>query len=119
MGRYTERNALRAGLVNRAEDWRWGSLWQRSREDTDKRPELTAAPVSLPADWTDWVNMPQTAQEEEAIRRCCRRSQPFGKEAWVESLVKRHGLESTRRRPGRPARVSHPGQLLLFEENGS
>lgn len=23
--RYVERNALRAGLVNRAEDWRWGS----------------------------------------------------------------------------------------------
>ena len=25
--RYVERNALRAGLVKRAEDWRWGSLW--------------------------------------------------------------------------------------------
>ena len=26
--RYVERNALRAGLVSRAEDWRWGSLWR-------------------------------------------------------------------------------------------
>jgi len=26
--RYVERNALRAGLVKRAEDWRWGSLWR-------------------------------------------------------------------------------------------
>ena len=25
--RYVERNALRAGLVDRAEDWRWSSLW--------------------------------------------------------------------------------------------
>ena len=26
--RYVERNALRAELVQRAEDWRWGSLWR-------------------------------------------------------------------------------------------
>lgn len=31
--RYVERNALRAGLVKRAEEWRWGSLyrWVQSR----------------------------------------------------------------------------------------
>ncbi|MDI3466568.1 MAG: hypothetical protein OJF50_005389 [Nitrospira sp.] len=27
---YVERNALRAGLVECAEEWRWGSAWQRS-----------------------------------------------------------------------------------------
>src|SRR5208282_6125268 len=27
--RYVERNALRAGLVQRAEEWRWGSSWRR------------------------------------------------------------------------------------------
>ncbi len=27
--RYVERNARRAGLVTRAEDWRWGGLWRR------------------------------------------------------------------------------------------
>ena len=30
--RYVERNALRAGLVQRAEDWKWGSLHQRARK---------------------------------------------------------------------------------------
>ncbi len=28
VSRYVERNALRANLTSRAEDWRWGSLWQ-------------------------------------------------------------------------------------------
>src|SRR6185312_10489513 len=28
--RYVERNPLRANLVDRAEDWRWGSLWART-----------------------------------------------------------------------------------------
>ena len=27
--RYVERNALRANLVERAEDWNWCSLWRR------------------------------------------------------------------------------------------
>ena len=29
--RYVERNALTAKLVERAEEWRWGSLWARRR----------------------------------------------------------------------------------------
>jgi putative transposase len=29
--RYVERNPVRAGLVLRAECWRWGSLWQREQ----------------------------------------------------------------------------------------
>ena len=33
--RYVERNALRAGLVERAEDWKWGSLQQRMQKTRD------------------------------------------------------------------------------------
>ncbi len=29
VARYVERNALRANLVTRAQDWRWSSLWRR------------------------------------------------------------------------------------------
>jgi putative transposase len=29
--RYVERNPLRAGLVTRAEEWRWGSLYRRTQ----------------------------------------------------------------------------------------
>ena len=41
--RYVERNALRAGLVERAEDWRWGSLWHwanRRKAREGGMPEL-------------------------------------------------------------------------------
>ena len=106
-------------LVKRAEDWPWGSLWQRQRAEAEDRPELDAGPVPLTGAWTDWVNAPQTSAAEEAIRRCARRGQPFGTAAWVTNTVKSYGLQSTQRRPGRPSRPSHPGQLLLFEENGS
>jgi putative transposase len=39
--RYVERNALRANLVRRAEDWRWSSLWRRERGDAAQRAVLT------------------------------------------------------------------------------
>jgi|GEM_PF-5034757 len=37
--RYVERNALRAGLVKRAEDCRWGSLW-RWMQKPERNPKL-------------------------------------------------------------------------------
>ena len=35
--RYVERNALSAGLVQRAEQWRWGSLWAREHGEEQLR----------------------------------------------------------------------------------
>jgi putative transposase len=49
--RYVERNPLRAGLVKRAEDWRWSSLWHRVRNPST--PLLHAWPMPLPEGWLD------------------------------------------------------------------
>jgi putative transposase len=38
--RYVERNALRAKLVDRAEQWRWSSLWRCHGERTEGQPPL-------------------------------------------------------------------------------
>src|SRR5438132_451707 len=38
--RYVERNALSAGLVERAEAWRWGSLFVREQGDAELRAAL-------------------------------------------------------------------------------
>jgi len=47
--RYVERNALRANLVVRAEDWRWGSLaWRDAGYPVSF---LVVPPVPLPDDW--------------------------------------------------------------------
>src|SRR6516225_1361838 len=42
--RYVERNALRANLVKRAEDWRWSSLWARRSGDEAARTLLSTWP---------------------------------------------------------------------------
>jgi len=82
--RYVERNACRAALTDRAEAWRWCSLWQREHhmDQTWLRPW----PVPRPADWLERVNRPQTASELEAFRTLVRGNLPFGTSAWQERL---------------------------------
>ena len=93
--RYVERNAVRAGLVKRAEQWRWCSLWRRTAGDADQRALLTDPPGGWPGDWLKWVNRPQTPEEHEALARCIARGQPFGSPAWVNRMAARFGLQST------------------------
>jgi putative transposase len=100
--RYVERNALRARLVARAEDWRWSSLWRRVHGTSKDRAWLGAWPLSKPRDWPEWVNRPQTEAELAAIRRSVVRGQPYGDEPWVRQTAGQLGLESTLRPRGRP-----------------
>lgn len=100
--RYVERNALRAGLVRRAEDWRWSSLWRRAFGERATQGWLSERPIPRPRQWVVWVNEPQTPQELETLRRCVSRGQPFGSESWGQRMVRRLGLESTLRPRGRP-----------------
>ena len=100
--RYVERNALRANLVSRAQDWRWSSLWRRVYGIPEDRRWLSKWPLPQPRAWTDLVNQPQTEGELEAIRRSVTLSQPYGTEDWVHTTAKDLGLESTLRSRGRP-----------------
>jgi len=100
--RYVERNALRANLVERAEQWRWGSLWRRCRAGTDEKAILTACPVELPNDWVERVNRADNDKELEALRRSVRRGRPYGASEWQQRIAKRLGLESAYRSAGRP-----------------
>src|SRR5437870_4093756 len=52
--RYVERNPLRAGLVSRAEAWRWSSLAHRLAGDAQAQKLLHPWPLPLPADWLEW-----------------------------------------------------------------
>jgi len=78
--RYVERNALRANLVRAAEDWRWGSLWHRSRQSD----LLVPGPWPLPQNWVDLVNMPQTEAEVRAVREHVAAALPYGSGLWPE-----------------------------------
>src|SRR5205814_671243 len=104
--RYVERNALRARLVARAQDWRFSSLTLRGRTET--RPPLRAGPVQLPRNWAALVNAPQSDEDVNQVRNSITRSAPFGSESWVTRSAARLGLEWTLRPRGRPRKQAVP-----------
>ena len=66
--KYIERNAVRAGLVATAQDWRWGSAYHRIRGTVEERRLLAELPVDLPRDYTTWINTPEPAEELSKLR---------------------------------------------------
>ena len=65
--RYVERNALRAELVRRAEDWTWSSL--AASRNRVELPWLHPGPSPRPRNWLQWVNQALTDAELERLRR--------------------------------------------------
>ena len=108
VARYVERNAIRANLVLRAEEWRWSSLWRRCQGSADEKGVLTAWPVERPADWIERVNRADNEKELEALRRSVQRGRPYGAPQWQRQVAKRLGLESAYRSAGRP-RIARVG----------
>ena len=53
--RYVEANPVRAGLVQRAEDWPFSSLWVGERP-AESRVQVDGRMVVRPANWAESVN---------------------------------------------------------------
>ncbi|REJ66253.1 MAG: transposase [Planctomycetota bacterium] len=102
VARYVEANALRAGLVRRAEDWEWSSLWIRENVEQREFSVLANWPLPQPPSWLAHVNRPPATAELDRLRRSVKRGTPYGDEGWVARTAKRLGLEATTRPLGRP-----------------
>ena len=100
--RYVERSALAAKVVQRAEDWRWGSLWARRQGGEEVKTLLSDWPVERPRNWVAFVHEAITKREWETLQTCLARSRPYGDHLWQEVQAKRLGLMHTLRSEGRP-----------------
>jgi putative transposase len=97
-----ERNAVRANLVEPAEDGMWSSVWRRTHGNAAAKSLLSPWPIDSPQDWLTRVNQPRTDQELEAIRHGVTRGTPFGTERWRQHTAGRLGVSHTLRPRGRP-----------------
>jgi putative transposase len=113
--RYVERNALRAQLVERAEQWRWSSLYLRVNGDARARNLLHPWPLPLPGEWTELVNEAQTEAELAGVRRSVKRASPYGTPQWQQQTARTMGLEATLRPLGRPKKKK---QVATQEQQG-
>lgn len=102
--RYVERNPLRAGLVEAAEDWRWSSLGGGG--DICPAVPLSVWPILQPANWREFVNQPESEPELVALRNLVRRKHPMGEPSWQVTVATRMGLSL--RPHGRPRKDPRP-----------
>ena len=100
--RYVERNAKKANLVQKAELWKWSSVWRRCFGTPAQLKLLAPWPVSKPKEYIKYLNTPQTQSEEDAIERSVVKNIPFGTDSWRDSMVEEYDLGQTLRGVGRP-----------------
>ncbi len=99
--RYVERNALRAGVVRKAENWDFCSLSRRLSKLESKKKILTPCPFVESKDYLSFVNTPISDNEIEAIRYSVNRGKPFGSNKWNDIMISKYKLMATVRKRGR------------------
>jgi len=102
--RYIEANPLRAKLVQRAENWPWGSLYIREKNPKLAEKLLSFWPSGFPTDYLEVVNKELPEQIIEDIRSSARKGRPFGDDLWVGAKIDQYSLEHTVRDPWRPGK---------------
>lgn len=94
--RYVERNPVRAGLVERVEQWRWSSA------GANGTVPLHEWPMARPRDWCSWVNESEPTEQLNMVRKSVLKGQPYGSARWVEQMVTQWNLGASLRGRGRP-----------------
>ena len=100
--RYVEQNALRAELCERAEDWKFGSLWRHVNGGPDATKILAKWPIPRPSQWKAMVNRNQRKTEIESIQHCIKKGNPYGSDRFITQSVDRLQLDHTLQSRGRP-----------------
>jgi putative transposase len=98
--RYVERNAVRANLVERAEDWRWSSVWRRENGTEKQKQLLSEWPVPVPQNYLETLIKFENSDDLDELRRCLKRGRPYGSGEWTVEMVREHGLEASVRSRG-------------------
>jgi putative transposase len=121
--RYAERNPVRAGLIESAEEWRWSSAGVRTGK--------TRTPLELDfSAWREQFTLEQwrvvlsaecMSEAEQRLRISTYTGRPLGEESFVaraEAVLKRRLTPS---KGGRPRKIApeHPGQVTQFGGAGA
>jgi len=100
--RYVELNPVRAGMVKRAEDYLWSSAAAHCGLRGDTLLADDFPPSGVIDDWTKWLELDQSAEEQRFIRRHTSTGRPWCTPELLVQLEKLTGRDLKLRKPGRP-----------------
>lgn len=98
--RYTERNPVRARIVENAEDYPWSSARAHIFGTADPILSDIKPYLSVP-DWKEYLRSPEKESELEEIRRHSRTGWPLGSDEFIKKLEKTTGRRLRPLNPGR------------------
>jgi putative transposase len=90
--KYIERNPVRAGIVNQAEDYKWSSA--RAHVFGIKDSVLSPMPPAFQIeDWKAYLNGPECDHDLKALRESNRSGRPLGNEPFLRRLESELGIK--------------------------
>lgn len=107
--RYVEGNPVRAGMVQRAEDYRWSSAAAHciGQSDSLLNPESKWGKQFAAVDnWSGWLQMVDDAEKLDLLRQNADKGLPCGAADFVEDLGIKAGRPLEGRPQGRPSKVN-------------
>ena len=84
--RYVERNSVRAGLVKRAEDYRWSSALSHIEGLDDPILSSDLPLLKEITDWREYLSKPDDKVIIERLRRCTSTGRPMGSASFVKKI---------------------------------
>jgi putative transposase len=112
---YIERNPIRAGLVERAEDFRWSSARAHATDREDGFVQMAAwREFYTAARWRETLRLGVDDENlRERLRSATRTGRPLGSEEFLEEIERNTRRALRPRQVGRPRKASQPPQLSL------
>jgi putative transposase len=114
--RYVERNPVRAGLVERAEDYLWSSAAAHCGRRDDILIAVDFPPPGIIANWSEWLRVDHSEEQKKAIRKHLSTGRPMGAPEFLIQLETLTGKELQLRKRGRPKKVASDCPARLFEK---
>lgn len=117
--RYVERNPVRAGIVTRAEDYRWSSARAHCGIVSDSLLQPDERLASIADDWSVWLAGGTEGEQERRIRERTFTGRPCGDDDFVKKMEAVVGRPLAPGKPGPKARehLSESGLLWSTEDN--
>jgi putative transposase len=102
--RYVERNPVRAGIVKKAEDYRWSSAQSHVSNHVDDLLSRFYLMDEI-KDWRVYLSEYEDQEDLKSLRSHQGTGRPLGSEVFVNDLQIKEGRMLTKRKPGPKTKI--------------